>query len=140
MHYFDFLIRLKTEQEHLFRNIQRNEYHNLFQFVQSVPLAHYLLTFGLYFIRKLVITLFLIFCFREKGLKIMNFNAGGVQNAEGVAAVLQSDIDDAVDPHLERIRNEANGDESDEEVRFLFPFSCISEFVRNMQIFAKCNY
>ncbi|KAL1538664.1 FACT complex subunit ssrp1 [Salvia divinorum] len=85
MHYFDFLIRLKTEQEHLFRNIQRNEYHNLFQFVQ------------------------------EKDLKIMNFNAGSVPNAEGVAAVLQSDIDDAVDPHLERIRNEAIGDESDEE-------------------------
>ncbi|KAH6804974.1 high mobility group [Perilla frutescens var. hirtella] len=35
MHYFDFLIRLKTEQEHLFRNIQRNEYHKLFEFVQN---------------------------------------------------------------------------------------------------------
>lgn len=58
----------------------------------------------------------------------MNFNAGGVQNAEGVATVLQSDIDDAVDPHLERIRN-GNGEESDEEVQFLFHFSCISEFV-----------
>ncbi|KAG6396023.1 hypothetical protein SASPL_142161 [Salvia splendens] len=88
MHYFDFLIRLKTEQEHLFRNIQRNE---------------------------------------DKDLKIMNFNAGSVPNAEGVAAVLQSDIDDAVDPHLERIRNEAIGDESDEEVQLLFPFSRLSE-------------
>lgn len=36
MHYFDLLIRLKTEQEHLFRNIQRNEYHNLFDFIRSV--------------------------------------------------------------------------------------------------------
>lgn len=36
MHYFDLLVRLKTEQEHLFRNIQRNEYHNLFDFVMSV--------------------------------------------------------------------------------------------------------
>lgn len=35
MHYFDLLIRLKTEQEHLFRNIQRNEYHNLFDFISS---------------------------------------------------------------------------------------------------------
>ncbi|GAV70260.1 LOW QUALITY PROTEIN: HMG_box domain-containing protein/SSrecog domain-containing protein/Rtt106 domain-containing protein, partial [Cephalotus follicularis] len=35
MHYFDLLIRLKTEQEHLFRNIQRNEYHNLFDFVSG---------------------------------------------------------------------------------------------------------
>ncbi|KAM7506705.1 hypothetical protein LguiA_017158 [Lonicera macranthoides] len=83
MHYFDLLIRLKTEQEHQFRNIQRNEYHNLFDFINS------------------------------KGLKIMNL--GGVQAADGVAAVLQSDDDDAVDPHLERIKNEAGGDESDEE-------------------------
>ncbi|ONI19316.1 hypothetical protein PRUPE_3G271500 [Prunus persica] len=35
MHYFDLLIRLKSEQEHLFRNIQRNEYHNLFDFISS---------------------------------------------------------------------------------------------------------
>uniref|UniRef100_A0A2P2KL43 FACT complex subunit SSRP1 n=2 Tax=Rhizophora mucronata TaxID=61149 RepID=A0A2P2KL43_RHIMU len=82
MHYFDLLIRLKTEQEHLFRNIQRNEYHNLFDFISG------------------------------KGLRIMNL--GGVQTTNGVAAVLQNDDDDAVDPHLERIRNEA-GDESDEE-------------------------
>ncbi|CAN1319968.1 FACT complex subunit SSRP1 [Linum perenne] len=33
MHYFDLLIKLKTEQEHLFRNIQRNEYHNLYNFI-----------------------------------------------------------------------------------------------------------
>ncbi|XP_073044972.1 FACT complex subunit SSRP1 isoform X1 [Primulina eburnea] len=83
MHYFDLLIRLKTEQEHLFRNIQRNEYHSLFDFISI------------------------------KGLKIMNL--GSAKTAEGVAAVLQSDDDDAVDPHLERIKNEAAGDESDEE-------------------------
>ncbi|KAL6518900.1 FACT complex subunit ssrp1 [Orobanche hederae] len=85
MHYFDLLIRLKTEQEHLFRNIQRNEYHNLFTFVS------------------------------EKGLRILNL--GGLKATEGVAAVLQSDIDDPVDPHLERIKNEAIaiGDESDDE-------------------------
>ncbi|KAL0377513.1 UNVERIFIED_CONTAM: FACT complex subunit SSRP1 [Sesamum radiatum] len=82
MHYFDLLIRLKTEQEHLFRNIQRNEYHNLFSFVN------------------------------DKGLKIMNLGAD--QATEGVASVI-NDIDDAVDPHLERIKNEAIGDESDEE-------------------------
>ncbi|XP_050224067.1 FACT complex subunit SSRP1 [Mercurialis annua] len=82
MHYFDLLIRLKTEQEHLFRNIQRNEYHNLFDFISG------------------------------KGLKIMNL--GDMQATNGVAAVLQNDDDDAVDPHLERIKNEA-GDESDEE-------------------------
>ncbi|GMI99195.1 NUCLEOSOME/CHROMATIN ASSEMBLY FACTOR D, high mobility group [Hibiscus trionum] len=83
MHYFDLLIRLKTEQEHLFRNIQRNEYHNLFDFISS------------------------------KGLKIMNL--GDVRTADGVAEILQNDDDDAVDPHLERIKNEAGGDESDEE-------------------------
>ncbi|EEF45015.1 FACT complex subunit SSRP1 [Ricinus communis] len=82
MHYFDLLIRLKTEQEHLFRNIQRNEYHNLFDFISG------------------------------KGLKIMNL--GDMKTTNGVAAVLQNDDDDAVDPHLERIKNEA-GDESDEE-------------------------
>ncbi|XAR71229.1 hypothetical protein NMG60_11028397 [Bertholletia excelsa] len=81
MHYFDLLIRLKTEQEHLFRNIQRNEYHNLFDFISG------------------------------KGLKIMNL--GDVQTTDGVAAVLQNDDD--VDPHLERIRNAAVGDDSDEE-------------------------
>ncbi|XP_071735050.1 FACT complex subunit SSRP1-like isoform X2 [Rutidosis leptorrhynchoides] len=84
MHYFDLLIRLKTEQEHLFRNIQRNEYHNLFDFISS------------------------------KGLKIMNLGAG-VQAANGVAAALQDEDDDAVDPHLERIKNEAGGEDSDEE-------------------------
>lgn len=83
MHYFDLVIRLKTEQEHIFRNIQRNEYHNLFDFITS------------------------------KGLKIMNLGAG-LQAAEGVAAVLRDEDDDAVDPHLERIRNAA-GEESDEE-------------------------
>ena len=36
MHYFDLLIKLKTEQEHLFRNIQRNEYHNLYEFIRLV--------------------------------------------------------------------------------------------------------
>lgn len=82
MQYFDLLIRLKTEQEHLFRNIQRNEYHNLFDFISG------------------------------KGLKIMNL--GDMKTANGVASVFQDD-DDAVDPHLERIKNEAGGDASDEE-------------------------
>ena len=39
MHYFDLLIRLKTEQEHLFQNIHRNEYHNLFDFIKLVWFA-----------------------------------------------------------------------------------------------------
>ncbi|CAL5401365.1 unnamed protein product [Camellia sinensis] len=83
MHCFDLLIRLKTEQEHLFRNILRNEYHNLFDFIR-------------------------------KGLKIMNL--GDIRTTDGVAAILQSDDDDdAVDPHLERIKNAAGEDESDEE-------------------------
>nr|KAJ0210031.1 hypothetical protein LSAT_V11C400175400 [Lactuca sativa] len=85
MHYFDLLIRLKTEQEHLFRNIQRNEYHNLFDFINS------------------------------KGLKIMNLGAAKTTK-DGVAAVLQDEEDDNVDPHLERIKNEAGVDDSDEEV------------------------
>ncbi|XP_035551193.1 FACT complex subunit SSRP1-like isoform X2 [Juglans regia] len=83
MHYFDLLIRLRTEQEHLFRNIQRNEYHNLFDFISG------------------------------KGLKIMNL--GDIRTTDGMARVLQDEEDDAVDPHLERIKNQAGGDESDEE-------------------------
>ncbi|GJY44603.1 FACT complex subunit SSRP1 [Tanacetum coccineum] len=83
MHYFDLVIRLKMEQEHIFRSIQRNEYHNLFDFITS------------------------------KGLKIMNLGAG-LQAAEGVAAALRDEVDEAVDPHLERIRNAA-GEEIDEE-------------------------
>ncbi|KAM7267672.1 hypothetical protein ACFE04_009838 [Oxalis oulophora] len=85
MHYFDLLIRLKTEQEHLFRNIQRNEYHNLFDFISS------------------------------KELKIMNL--GEARAAEGgLPSVLQNEDDDAVDPHLERIKNDiGGGDDSDEE-------------------------
>lgn len=35
MHYFDLLVKLKTDQEHLFRNIQRSEYQNLFDFISS---------------------------------------------------------------------------------------------------------
>ncbi|KAL5995850.1 FACT complex subunit ssrp1 [Asimina triloba] len=80
-HYFDLLVKLKNDQEHLFRNIQRNEYTKLFHFIHG------------------------------KGLKIMNLEEQR-QNAGSV--VLQpDDDDDAVDPHLERIKNEAG--ESDEE-------------------------
>ncbi|XP_059069864.1 FACT complex subunit SSRP1 isoform X2 [Cryptomeria japonica] len=85
-HYFDLHIRLKSEQEHQFRNIQRNEYHNLFNFINS------------------------------KGLKIMNLGDG--QGTGGVASVLENSDDEAVDPHLERIKNAIDaggGEESDEE-------------------------
>ncbi|KAG1335452.1 putative FACT complex subunit SSRP1 [Cocos nucifera] len=82
-HYFDLLVKLKNDREHLFRNIQSSECHNLFDFISG------------------------------KGLKIMNL--GDVQTTNGVAAVLQNADDDAVDPHLERIKNEAGGEESDEE-------------------------
>lgn len=43
-------------------------------------------------------------------------NLGDIKTADGVASVLQDEDDDAVDPHLERIKNEAGGNESDEEV------------------------
>ncbi|KAK1353040.1 hypothetical protein POM88_052878 [Heracleum sosnowskyi] len=55
--------------------------------------------------------LHLFFMICSRGLKIMNH--GGPQAADGVAAVFQNDDD--VDPHLERIKNDAGGDESDEE-------------------------
>jgi len=44
----------------------------------------------------------------------MNLREG--QATDGVAAALQNDDDEAVDPHLERIRNQAGAEESDEEV------------------------
>lgn len=57
-------------------------------------------------------------------------NLGDVKAADAIAAVLQEDDDDAVDPHLERIKNEAGGDESDEEVSlvaaFFFFFLCLN--------------
>lgn len=40
-HYFDLLVKLKNEQEHLFRNIQRNEYHNLFDFIRLVSVVFF---------------------------------------------------------------------------------------------------
>ncbi|KAL0381072.1 UNVERIFIED_CONTAM: FACT complex subunit SSRP1 [Sesamum angustifolium] len=83
MHYFDLLIRLKTEQEHLFRKF-----------------------------REMSIRDCLNLSSHEKGLKIMNL--GSAKSIDGVASVL-TDVDDAVDPHLERIKNEAIGDDSDEE-------------------------
>lgn len=49
-------------------------------------------------------------------------NLGDVKAADAIAAVLQEDDDDAVDPHLERIKNEAGGDESDDEVSLVAAF------------------
>lgn len=43
-------------------------------------------------------------------------NLGAAKTTYGVAAVLQDEKDDNVDPHLERIKNEAGGDDIDEEV------------------------
>ncbi|KAL6503794.1 FACT complex subunit ssrp1 [Orobanche gracilis] len=42
-HYFDLLIRLKSEQEHLFRNIQGNEYDNLNYFIRLLVICKCLL-------------------------------------------------------------------------------------------------
>ncbi|CAD6233102.1 unnamed protein product [Miscanthus lutarioriparius] len=84
-HYFDLLVKLKNDQEHLFRNIQRNEYHNLFNFING------------------------------KNIKIMNLGGDG-QGASGVVTdVLRDTDDDAVDPHLERIKNQAGDDERHEK-------------------------
>ncbi|VAH73611.1 unnamed protein product [Triticum turgidum subsp. durum] len=81
--YFDLLVKLKNDQEHLFRNIQRSEYRNLFNFI-------------------------------GKGLKLMNLGDG--QGTSGVTDVLQDTDDVAPDPHLERIKNQAESSEdSDEE-------------------------
>ncbi|XP_074316762.1 FACT complex subunit SSRP1 [Silene latifolia] len=87
MHYFDLLVRLRTEQEHLFRNIQRSEYHNLNEFISL------------------------------KNLKVMNLSDGPGQAEGGVRAALESGDDEPVDPHLNRIKNLADeeSDEEDED-------------------------
>jgi hypothetical protein len=57
-HYFDLLVKLKNDQEHLFRNIQRNEYHNLFNFIKYVSFLLALSSFLFY--RKLMCCFFLV--------------------------------------------------------------------------------
>ncbi|CAM0957467.1 unnamed protein product [Alopecurus aequalis] len=84
-HYFDLLIKLKNDQEHLFRNIQRNEYPNLFNFVRS------------------------------KHLKILTLGEYGFHESGVIAAVLHGTDDDPFDPPLERIKNQAGDEESGEE-------------------------
>lgn len=63
----------------------------------------------------------------SKGLKIMNL--GESQTADGVAPLLEEADDDAVDPHLVRVKNEAGGDESDEEVLLLSYFLYVGVFL-----------
>ncbi|XP_021770315.1 FACT complex subunit SSRP1-like [Chenopodium quinoa] len=63
MHYFDLLVKLKTDQEHLFRNIQRSEYQNLFDFISN------------------------------KGLKIMNVGDGANQPSLSIAPLSSDDED-----------------------------------------------
>eukprot|EP00270_Netrium_digitus_P014912 TRINITY_DN5150_c0_g1_i6.p1 TRINITY_DN5150_c0_g1~~TRINITY_DN5150_c0_g1_i6.p1 ORF type:complete len:701 (+),score=261.43 TRINITY_DN5150_c0_g1_i6:184-2286(+) len=88
--YFDLVIRLRSDQEYQFRNIQRTEYHNLFHF------------------------------FDNKRMKILNLGGVEAQAGGGSLAhaeeMLQSD-DEAVDHHLHRIKaaGGAAADMSDEE-------------------------
>lgn len=56
-------------------------------------------------------------------------NLGSGQTTVGVASVLNKHVDHSVDPHLERIRNEAIGDDSDEEVIFLFLLRCVGVYI-----------
>ena len=49
-------------------------------------------------------------------MKIMNLGGDGQGTSGVVTDVLRDTDDDAVDPHLERIKNQAGDEESDEEV------------------------
>ena len=49
-------------------------------------------------------------------MKIMNLGGDGQGTGGVVTDVLRHTDDDAVDPHLERIKNQAGDEESDEEV------------------------
>lgn len=46
-------------------------------------------------------------------------NLGDAQVPDGVSPLLEEPDDDAVDPHLVRVKNEAGGEDSDEEVKLL---------------------
>ncbi|KQK03080.1 hypothetical protein BRADI_2g05430v3 [Brachypodium distachyon] len=83
-HNFDLLVKLKNDQEHLFRNIRRSECQNLSNFING------------------------------KHLKMMNLG-DGQGTSGGVTDVIHDSGDDTVDPHLERIKNQAGDEESDEE-------------------------
>jgi len=54
--------------------------------------------------------------FSGKNMKIMNLGGDGQGTGGVVTDVLRHTDDDAVDPHLERIKNQAGDEESDEEV------------------------
>ncbi|CAA6671707.1 unnamed protein product [Spirodela intermedia] len=84
-HYFDLFVKLKSEQELLFRNIQKSEYSNLFNFISG------------------------------KGMKIINLGDGKNANGESHGIDEDDEDDDAVDPHLARIKSAAGVEESDEE-------------------------
>jgi structure-specific recognition protein 1 len=46
----------------------------------------------------------------------MNLGEDGIDGTGAVAAALQSTDDDPLDPHMNRIKNQAGDEESDEEV------------------------
>lgn len=68
-------------------------------------------------------------------MKILNLGDGQGRTS-GVTAVLQSTDDDSVDPHLERIKNQAGNEESDEEV--LPPLVDNSMFLTFDQLHVQC--
>ena len=68
------------------------------------------------FTKLMIPSYFFLYNFSSgKHIKILNLG-DGQGRAGGVTAVLQSTDDDSVDPHLERIKNQAGNEESDEEV------------------------
>ncbi|KAI3968378.1 hypothetical protein MKW92_029294 [Papaver armeniacum] len=84
MQYFDLLVKLKNEQEHLFCNIQRNEYQNLFEFIT------------------------------EKGLKIMNQGNGRtMMDAERFKNEID-DSDDETDDDFKMDRESDGGSPTDD--------------------------
>lgn len=58
-------------------------------------------------------------------------NLGDAQVPDGVSPLLEEPDDDAVDPHLVRVKNEAGGEDSDEEVKLLSYFIFFS-FLLNL--------
>jgi structure-specific recognition protein 1 len=63
--------------------------------------------------------LFLLYFSSDKHLKILNLG-DGQRITGGVTSVLESTDDDSMDPHLERIKNQACNEESDQDVLPLF--------------------
>ncbi|XP_078428890.1 FACT complex subunit SSRP1-like isoform X2 [Wolffia australiana] len=85
VHYFDLFVKLKSEQDYLFRNIQKSEYSNLFNFISG------------------------------KGLKILNLGEGKHANGEPQEMEDEDDAVDPHLARIQSAAADDESDEEDED-------------------------